>query len=223
MLTTVWYKPESSVEEFLAYIAKKLDKEDADISHIVSMLKGNWFTTVADLRNLTEADAEKLNIPLRLYHAIQEELPNKPEQTSYTRINTLVKTEQKDKFLMIFGCLAKEFKTSHILTLLDDWIIRNFIWLLIFVSLSNQLDWQLLATLIVQIWFTVFLAWQRPFKTTIELACNLIPEVALMIVIGMLMVLSSFNEIFVLLIVIPFLNVLVIITAVLPALFYHCI
>jgi hypothetical protein len=39
------------------------------------MLKGNWFTTVADLRNLTEMDAEKLNIPLRLFHAIQEELP----------------------------------------------------------------------------------------------------------------------------------------------------
>jgi hypothetical protein len=32
----------------------------------------------------------------------------------YTRINTLVKTEQKDKFLTLFGRLAEDFKITRI-------------------------------------------------------------------------------------------------------------
>lgn len=71
------YQPESSVEEFLVSVIKKIDHEEMEpeVNKIVAMLKGNWYTTVADLRALTEADAEKLNIPRRLFVAIQEELP----------------------------------------------------------------------------------------------------------------------------------------------------
>jgi hypothetical protein len=59
----------------LQAVLRKIDKEDIDIRQMVAMLKGNWYTTVADLRNLSEGDAEKLGIPLLLYRAMQEELP----------------------------------------------------------------------------------------------------------------------------------------------------
>ncbi len=70
------YNTESSVQEFVTAVAKKIDHDDPEsIGTIVAMLKGNWYTTVADLRTLSEADAEKLNIPQRLFRAMQKELP----------------------------------------------------------------------------------------------------------------------------------------------------
>jgi hypothetical protein len=43
------YSPTERIEDFLTLLAKKLDKEDLDVSHIVNLLKGNWYTQVADL------------------------------------------------------------------------------------------------------------------------------------------------------------------------------
>jgi hypothetical protein len=79
------------VEEFLSSILRQANLQDheIDLPKITAMLKGNWYTTVADLRwkfkeifmiytkyrTLTAADAEKLKIPLRLFRAMQEELP----------------------------------------------------------------------------------------------------------------------------------------------------
>ena len=51
------------------------------------MLKGNLYTTVADLRALNEADAEKLNIPRRLWVAMQEELPREGKKDTFTLIS----------------------------------------------------------------------------------------------------------------------------------------
>jgi hypothetical protein len=52
------------------------EAEGVSVSRLVSVLKGNWYTTVEQLAQLTSEDAEMLGISPSLYHAIQLELPS---------------------------------------------------------------------------------------------------------------------------------------------------
>jgi hypothetical protein len=78
------YIHDSSIEEFLLWVLKKVDLTDDDskpnIATITAMLKGNWFTTVADLRKLELADAERLGISKKFWEAMQEELPREGQE-----------------------------------------------------------------------------------------------------------------------------------------------
>ena len=209
------YSPESSVEEFLIYITKKLDKEDLDISRIVNMLKGNWYTTVADLRNLSESDADHLGIPLLLFRAMQDELPKSEETISYVKINTLVKTEQKDRFLDSFGTLANDFKTSNIFFIVDILLLRYFVWILLFISLSHT-PYQLPVILVFQCWYTVFLSWNRPFKFKRFWLESVIPEFILIFVISFIIHLSYYEYHYILMLVIPILHLVALLGSFIP-------
>lgn len=92
------YQSDISVEYFIDSIIQKMNLTDKElqsmnIKRILAMLKGNWFTTIADLRNLTEEDAEKLTIPINLFNAIQDELPK--EGKNYLKILSFEKNYRK--------------------------------------------------------------------------------------------------------------------------------
>jgi hypothetical protein len=49
---------------------------------------------------------------------------------------------------------------TYILTKLDDLFVRHFLFVAVFLSLGELANWQLSITLVIQAWYTVFLAWQ---------------------------------------------------------------
>ena len=68
------------------------------------MLRGNWFKTVGDLRNLTEQDAEKLEIPHQIYSLIRLELPKQGSRNvvSFSKTELKVLKKQKKKYLFCY-------------------------------------------------------------------------------------------------------------------------
>jgi hypothetical protein len=164
---------------------------------------------------LSESDAEKLGIPLLLYRAIQEELPTDEEQ-KYTRINTLVKTDQRGRFLELYGCLAAHYKITHILFYLDHLLIRNLLWSLVFIASSSYKDYQLFAILLLQLWYTVFLIWNRPYKRKRDLMEAVFSEVMLLAVICCLNYLSYNPYHYRVLVALPILNLVAILGSYIP-------
>jgi hypothetical protein len=224
-----------NIEDFLKSVVKKLDgqsPEKHDVRPIVTMLKGNWYTTVADLRNLNQADALKLGIPLRLFQAMQAELfpagqkpsHSQPEANtsqnslgSYTTLQSLtVASEPKNAFLRVYGPVADHYILSHLLFSLDELVVRGIIWCVIVVATSSTSMLQLSVMLAFQIWYCGFLLFQRPYKRREWLISDVIPNVGLAVVIACMIVVAQDNDSFVLLLIIAIVHVLVAIGALAP-------
>jgi len=150
------------------------------------MLKGNWYTTVADLRTLSEPDAEKLNIPQRLFRAMQKELPREESPDAYTALHSLVHSVEKDRFLSCYGFLADPYSITHYLFKLDFLLARQFMWSMLAIAMWRTPSYQLVVMLIYQIWYTLFILWHKPYKNIVLLVIDLFSQAALVIVILML-------------------------------------
>jgi len=182
-----------TVEEFLSSILRQANLQDheIDLPKITAMLKGNWYTTVADLRTLTAADAEKLKIPLRLFRAMQEELPKEDKPEAYTALDSLVRTTQTENFVKTFQCATDEYQLSYIFFKLDNILTRNFLWALLGVALWQYPVPQMLALAIFQLWYTLFLLWHRPHKYTSSLIAEIIAEMGMTIVLFILLLIAK--------------------------------
>jgi len=196
------------VESFLGQVVRKIDHIE-DLDKIVAMLKGNWYTTVADLRALNEADAEKLNIPRRLWVAMQEELPRE-ETDVYTALDSLLQTSQKSSFMATYGFVGSAYKPANVLFKLDELLLRSLLWGLLGTALWQNPLMQLIVLLVLQFWYTCFIVWQRPYKFTIDFISDLFPQIALVAVIGMLIDFAQHNEHYGLLMAIAVINLVVV-------------
>eukprot|EP01114_Cavostelium_apophysatum_P000831 TRINITY_DN10732_c0_g2_i1.p1 TRINITY_DN10732_c0_g2~~TRINITY_DN10732_c0_g2_i1.p1 ORF type:complete len:1023 (-),score=202.04 TRINITY_DN10732_c0_g2_i1:285-3353(-) len=185
-----------SVEEFIMSIMRKthmdIDRE-IDGQKIVAMLKGNWYTTVADLRTISEDDAEKLRIPLRLYNAMRDELPREEKTEAYTALDSLVKSSERDDFEKKYRC-AVDLYQSVFLFKLDVLTMRNLMWILLAVALTNYELSQLLTLAILEGWYIAYLLWHRPQKSHGALIGELFAEIGMFVVILTLLSILYFQD-----------------------------
>ncbi|PRP86981.1 hypothetical protein PROFUN_04963 [Planoprotostelium fungivorum] len=184
---------DTPVDQLVARAARRIDHPVEDTRFIVSMLKGNWYNTAADLKTLTVLDAKKLNIPYRLFKAIQSELPqtDNDETRSHVALDPLVKTVHREQVQEEYGCLFNHLKPDYLLFTIDELITRNFIWILIVVLLSTNIQWQLPCLLAFQTWWVMLLVWNRPYKRTWVFLCKLLTELGTWTILIALIILSG--------------------------------
>lgn len=175
---------ETPVEDIIYHAAQKIEHREEDVRAIVSMLKGNWYNTVADLRTLTAIDAKKLNIPYRLYKAIQQELPQNEDPQPQKALDSLVQTMHKEKVVGEFGCLASDYRRGYQYFKMDELLIRNLLFALIDAILAGIHNLRLVALLIFQIWWIFLLMWNRPYLSQPIFASKMVAECSLLAVIA---------------------------------------